>query len=297
MIKIKNAKQKREESYRSIIKDVLLDVFITDEERRRKGDHLGIFIYVALWFFGVLVFAFSTSSYIKSGMIFYLYYDVVAIFFVILFFMNERHLINIGEIEQGERFFVFPNIKDSVMTVIFVLILFAIVVLISSLLEPFFLKLVIHEDIFISFFDILRVVPVEEMAFRGMGFFITIYLLTYMFNPEGNKLIMKKKNKTKFEVVDKRIWIFTIIVIGILFGMYHFFKFYNPYTFPYVYLNIYGTITKTHIFYPLFYISFLGIALGICRMKYGLTGSMFMHLINNLVSSAILYAIYFGGVL
>jgi hypothetical protein len=297
MIKIKN--KTKEESYRTIFKDIMLDIFITDEDRRKRGDHLGIFLYVALWFFGVLLFSFSTNYYIINAMIFYLFYDIVAISFIIFFFFNEKHLINKGEVERGVRFLTFPTIKDIIMMIIFVLIVFSLVVLINCLIEPFFLRLILHEDILVSIFEIMRIVPVEEIAFRGMGFFITIMTLSYMFNPEGNKLIMKKKNKTKYEIVEKRIWFFTIFFIGIIFGLFHFFKFYSPETFPYITLNIYGEITRVHIIYPLFYLCSLGIVLGICRLKYGLAGAMLCHFINNIMADAVLYAIIhcYGGVI
>jgi hypothetical protein len=111
---------------------------------------------------------------------------------------------------------------------------------------------------------LVRVIPTEELAFRGLGFFLLLYLLTEIFNPKVSK---------KRQVL---IWYITIVLIGLIFGLFHLPKFMvNPPPYP--------------ISVPIIYLCVLGILFGICRYKYGLFSAIILHFANNIFADAIIY--------
>jgi len=244
--------------------------FFPDKEIREKGDDLGIFIYITTWFFVILAFVISQDIEIISINNFYLFFDVICIIFIILYFIDKR-------MKDKKELFEFPDGYSFISMIFYTIILFSIALIINVTISPLIQTIYFKGDIVKEIFVLIRVVPVEEIVFRGMGFFIVIYILSKIFNTE--------KNPKR----EKIIWIFTIILIGIMFGLYHFPKFYNAETFPYFNLNIQGTITKVPIIYPILYLSMLGVVLGICRSKYGLVSAMLLHFINNIVADAIIY--------
>jgi len=262
-------------------------LFSTDEEKRNRGNHLGIFIYISLYLFALLPFNFSNHPYISLVMNFYIFFDILAILYIILFFYKERKT---REFEL-KQLFKFPSALELFFMALFVGICYGCFKLIYIFTLPF-LANIFTEDLWIEIFFLIRVVPVEEIVFRGLGLFLLIETLNITFNKERYKeviIIKSKKTTTKFDRINKIIWYISIIIIGIVFGFYHFFRFYNEYTFPYYEIISNGELIRLHISVPIMYISILGLLLGICQMKFGLTGAMGLHFINNFFANAIIF--------
>lgn len=260
------------EKERKKVGSFLYTFFFPDKEVREKGDDLGVFIYITTWFFVILAFVISQDTKIIGVNSFYLFFDVICIIYMILYFMTKR-------MQEKKELFEFPDGYSLIFMIFYTIILYCIISIINVTVSPLIQTIYFEGDILKEIFMLIRVVPVEELVFRGMGFFIVIFILSKIFNTEDNP---------KRETI---IWYFTIVLIGIMFGLYHFPKFYKAETFPYFLLNAQGTIIEVHIAYPILYLSLLGFVLGLCRKKYGLVSAMLLHLINNLVANAIIYAI------
>lgn len=283
----------------AIFSEIMCDIFGTDVEKRRRGDHLGIFAYIALWFFGVLIYAFSSSAYIFHAMVFYLFYDLMGVLFIILFLFHEKNEVKKGRLEKTDRFIVFYTKGQTLAMLCFVGILYLLyTVVIVRLIYTYFHHLwfatggILEDPISLALFQFMRIVPAEEMAFRGLGMFLCLFMLNHLFNKEAYRDITVSKGDkktTKYERREKWSWLLSIILIGIMFGMFHFFRFYDPDHFPFFFVMIGSDIYKIHIIYPLLTLCILGILLGVAQYKYGLAGAMFLHFVNNLFADAILF--------
>lgn len=250
----------------------LYKFFFPEKEIREQGDDLGVFIYITTWFFVVLAFVISQDTEIMNVNSFYLFFDVICIIYIVLYFFKKK-------IKGKKELFEFPNAFSFVSMFFYTIILFCIALIINNTISPLMQTVYFEGNILRETFMLIRVIPVEELVFRGMGFFIVSYLLNSVFN---------KKENTKRERI---IWYVTILLVGTMFGLYHFPKFYDVETFPYFYLNTQGILMKIHIACPILYLSLLGFVLGVCRYKYGLVSAMFLHFINNMISDAIVYAL------
>jgi len=292
--KILDENKEEQNEKKDIIGEYIIELFKTDPRKRRKGDHLGIGIYVSFWFI-IPLFLFSNDPYISNAMIFYLFYDFGGALYIILSLFNERRLIQKGEIEEPAHLFEIPSFRLITQIFVFVIIIYLAYRVVLFFISPLLYNLSIN-NLIGDIFGYIRIVPAEEIVFRGLFVFLSIEGLSMFFNKEENKnIIISKKRKTftKYDQVQKRIWLFTIIFVGTLFGLYHFFKFYDPSNFPYFFIQLGYSVYRVHILFPLVSLCILGIGLNYTQYKYGLAGSILLHFINNLFASAIIYAIFY----
>lgn len=282
--------------FKAFITDFYERVLKTNASKREKGDDLGIFIYFFLLVFFGLLYVFSDNPYIKSGLDFYNLFNYVVIIFLILYFAQKIYysLIkkrSIKEDSEGINFISIPSIGNIFTMLIFVMIMWMFAVGMRWILVSYAFPSITADELNHFIFQVVHIIPTEELVFRG-AFFIIIYIgLAYLLRHQKDSkerielMMLSGKKKMRLSQWDKKeifIWYVCILVSGIVFGLYHFPKFYDENTFPYL-------INGIHIAVPMLYLSFLGILLGICRYKYGLVASLLLHVINNFFTSALIF--------
>ncbi|MFX1453775.1 MAG: CPBP family intramembrane glutamic endopeptidase [Promethearchaeota archaeon] len=275
-------------SFKSVLKDIFLN---HDEDRRRKGDDLGIFITLNAIIFIIIFSNLFDTDRIRSYNQFYLLFDIIFILFIFVFFLEKKLR------EEKVKFIEFPDFESSFYMLIFVFVIFLIYVGINRIIEPFMydssepLNFTSRMTLFntMDIFQLVRVVPFEEIVFRGFGMFAIGYFLTDTFN--------KDKTSENFERNEKAIWYFAIIVTGILFGLCHIPKYLENEHFPYFIFYIGGQPRLVHIFFPIFILSIFGLLLGLCQYKFGLTAAIILHTANNYFADAVIYSLilFVGG--
>lgn len=242
--------------------DFIIDSLRSDEERTHHGDDLGIFIYLSSWFFIILLSSFSTDQAILNLNSFYILFDVIALLYIIVF-IGRKFL---HREEKGiQDLFTFPNWLELLKGLSFIFMMYAIL-LIYSISQNVFLGN--GNTIVTSIFSIFRVVPTEELVFRGLGMFLISYILTGIFN--------EKK-------AGRKEWIayLSVLITGIMFGIYHLPKYFMSEIFPYTIISMGEEDFMIHVAYPITYLCVLGVLLGLCKMKHGLYSAILLHALNN----------------
>lgn len=111
----------------------------------------------------------------------------------------------------------------------------------------------------LDIFEFFRIVPIEEISFRGLGIEIILLLEKEEFDYDGDDagaLIYKN-----------RYFIIGGISNSIMFGLLHFRAYPDE-------------------IYPIIYLILLALVASFLRFKYGLFASMMLHGINNILASA-----------
>lgn len=280
------------------VKSFVSELWKSDRDRRLRGDDLGIYLYIAGWFFIGLLFTFSNNKSIQNSNTFYLFFDVVGIFYIIFHYV--RKFLENRKKEKDLKIFDFPHINDLGYMIAFVIIIFGILFLFETYLLPPLNQLLIG-SFESTAFNYVRVIGTEEITFRGIGYFLIYYSISTLINhsndskktPEKYKMDLSTPSNELFSIRSYSRWkkneiiinYITILITGIIFGLYHFPKFFVESTFPYFYLNSF----KFHIAIPVIYLTILGLALGLVKYKYGLSASIFLHFLNNFFATAIIY--------
>ena len=272
-------------------KNTLKDLFLShDEERRRQGDILGIFLTLNAVIFIIIMTPILSGDGVRAFNRFYLVFDIILIIFILLYFIEDK-------MSNDKITLEFPDFKGFFYTFIFVFVVFLIYVGINRIVEPFMygssrsIDFESRMSIFSStdIFRLIRVVPSEEVVFRGFGMLIVCYILMNTFN--------RDKKSENYERNEQIIWYIAIFTTGILFGLAHLPKFLQNGSFPYFTFYIAGQPVLIHIFFPIFLLSIFGVILGLTQYKFGLFGAILLHLANNYYADAIIYnlIIFFGG--
>jgi hypothetical protein len=251
--------------------------FFLNTERRTSLDDFGIYLTIVISFI-LLAFNFISNPYITNMTYFYESFDIRVLLFIIIYFAGKK----IKKTKKEElKVFEFPTILDFLYMIVFSICMLGVVMLLNRFLlfNLFSGGLNNFMDLLIlELFTHLRVIATEELVFRGLGIFLITYPLTYYLN--------KDEDNTKEFI----IWMVAIVIIGILFGLFHFPRYYNEVTYPYFYY--FGE--KIHIAYPIVYLIILGVAMGFARYKYGLTSAILIHFINNFFAQGIIFIFFLG---
>jgi len=259
------------------------------EKKSDKRELIYIVIIISLIVVASLLFLVRSiyPTYFQAYELLYMifFYGIIILAFLIIIALIYN-IVNKDYLEfekEKETLFRFYKFTDFIYMFLFIISLFLIYSLINYLIAPLMQNAFLSGDFANELFSLLRVPTTEELVFRGMGIFIIVFILSGVFNSNRNG-----KNYERNETI---IWWMAIILTSIMFGLYHFPKFYNPATFPYFYLNLSGHQIKIHIFFPIFFLTLLGIMLGVARMRYGIFASIMLHIINNYYATAIIYFI------
>jgi hypothetical protein len=296
------------------VKPFIKNIFKTDEERRRRGDDLGIYLYIFSWFFIILPsYFFSNNPIYKEANLRYLFFDFSCFIFIIIHYadkvLTKRN--KEGELLESHRFvdllsmlFDFPKIKDLLSMLLYVGLLYLLFRFTFDLLMNLFIssQIPLNASVENAILSLIRAVTTEELAFRG-GYTIILYLTlsiitnhksdsrkpreTYLFEKDTSERFLDPRKVLKLSVWEKKeiaLNYITIVLVGIGFGLFHFPNYYFYETFPYFFI---GSL-RIHIALPIAYLCILGILLGITRYKYGLVASILLHFINNFFSNAVI---------
>lgn len=226
----------------------------TFDNKEIEGDEIGIFWYGFMWVTFVLLFAFSNEKVINEIMKFYIYFDIVALIFIIIFvsFLRKTHSENQRSFLEFKSF----NRRDFGNAICFSVIFFVLLLIINFLLNlvivPGKLEFLEYNAFTYLFLQLSRTIIVEELVFRGALFSFLYFFFTAF-----------------LKLTEKRSIILSIIISSVLFGAYHYFAYSDQYF---------------SVLYPIIYLSFLGLFCAILKVQYGLWAAILLHTINNVIA-------------
>jgi membrane protease YdiL (CAAX protease family) len=237
-------------------------LFSYDPDERDRGDDLGIVLYGFFIFYFGAIMVLTQDTNVENAMYFYLPFDLCCI----LFFVLHRRNSPSKQVRLPTKMMWIKSLP----IILIMLLLLYIISYSFYLAFPAQMYAGNVADVQYLLFGYLRIVPIEEVAFRGLG--IEIFLL---FEPR-DKAFMKKGKKTASELINEnKYFIAGMIASSILFGTLHF------RAYP-------GQVA------PLIYLIILGFMLAFLRFKYGLFASMFLHALNNAFASGMIVAMLFA---
>ncbi|MGQ4876066.1 MAG: CPBP family intramembrane glutamic endopeptidase, partial [Promethearchaeia archaeon] len=237
-----------------------------------EGDDLGIFFYLLGFATIGVLFSFTQNNVLKNLINFYIYYDILAICYIMLhffyvhkfYFRNDLQYISGLQIEPHEKY-SFLNFKKLDIaeisyglgaSIIFLLLL----IVIDRVLNASYSTIQTQGSLFnINEFTpgtyiilmLGRLVITEELVYRGL-------ILTIVF------LLFSKI----FRIPEKISMVFAIMVQAVMFGLIHYFRYQDD----------------PHFTVIIIYLICLGLFCGILKAKYGLWSAILLHSLNNLLA-------------
>lgn len=225
--------------------------FTCDKNERERGDDLGIFIYGISWaYFGAALVLLQDPA-LEGAMKTYIYFDILCVMFIIL------HLWR-----SSNKKIDLPTRAMWVKVLPTVAVLMSALYITSLIIRAIFSGQMFYTPAFI--FEYFRIIPTEELAFRGLG--IEVFLLL---DAKTSRKEVSANSSLKELLNEHKIFYIGAIASSVLFGSLH----YRAYP---------------HQTIPLVYLTLLGFSLAFLRFKYGLFSCLMLHAINNLYASATL---------
>lgn len=228
--------------------------FDFDRSEREAGDDTAIFFFAFTWFFAGITLIFFSNPDLAFLMQFYLYFDLCCLLFCVLYFWRTRYRTS-----SSTKLLKFTLINFIMVGGFICMFLF------FWQFGSMFLQSVIPgsfdpmRDATLAAFEFFRLIPAEELVFRGLGIELFLILeaktgLEHEDKPDTIKGCLKKN----------AFFIIGAVITSFLFGFLHF------RTYP-------EQIT------PLIYLTVLGLMASWLRFKFGLFASIMLHGANNLI--------------
>lgn len=266
------------------------------ERRRNFSDDLGILFYGIAWFVVGMYFLFMGDSLIDAMNYWYLFFDIMAVLFLILNYWIRKSYgaldgFLVSHDESGESQF-FDNMAYTIKGCLYssLIYLFFIVVIWANIYQLLPIRPAQTSDEAIWNFQVFRSIPLEELAFRGLGITLCVFVLAKIFGLDTylkyHNLIAANDRELNWKVgiTYTLIWVISFIAIGIMFGLYHLPKYRtnNPYypELP-IYNSRYEIVGYISVFVPITFLIILGILIGFMRYRWGLLPCIFVHILNN----------------
>ncbi len=232
------------------------------ENKVIEGTDLGIFLYLLGWIIVGIVFTFTTNTTIQHILNFYLYYDIIALCFIVVHFgyNHKRHSSSNYKFLSFEYF----GSEDLVRGLAYVGACFVVLIVVNFVLGFLF---TLAQISFINVYNtnthvllsVSRTILAEELVFRGL-----ILTCVVIFCRE----ILRLK--------ESILKIIAIVISGVAFGLLHYFRYVKPLA------DSQGF--SLSLFQPIFYLSILGLLCGYLAIKEGLWAAILLHVFNNLVA-------------
>jgi len=251
------------------LKQAAINFFFSyNPDERDRGDDLGIIAYSLFWMYFVTILVLTQDLAVALAQQFYIWFDLLCIIFLVLHLWKKksRHV-------PGKTDFSLPTkimwIKVIPLVCILLLVLYISSVFIFAMFPQMSTTNASTSTTSLDFqyllYGYLRIVPTEELAFRGLG--IELFLLL-----EPVQLVTTSFHNSAIEQIKQNKYFITgAISSSFLFGLLHF----------RAYPDVIG---------PLIYLIILGFMLAFLRFKYGLFAAMMLHALNNLFASGLLIA-------
>ncbi len=218
-----------------------------------EGNDLGIFLFFAGWFITGMLFTFSSNPIINQILNFYVFYDLMALGFVLIHFSYSHKLHS----DEDYKFMHFKDFtgQDVFRGIGYVGLAFGILLISNFVINMSFVFLASQFDLIEEYttttnviLQVSRTIMTEELVFRGF-----ILLLTMIFCMEICKLDTKIASA------------FAILISGVSFGLIHYFRYGADYA-------------------ALISLMVLGFLCAFLTIKEGLWAAIVLHVVNNLVA-------------
>jgi membrane protease YdiL (CAAX protease family) len=231
--------------------------FTCDKKERERGDDLGIFVYGISWAYFGAILVILQDPQLENAMKTYIYFDILCVLFIMLHLWRSKN-----------KKIDLPTRSMWIRALPTIAVLMSVLYIASLIIRAMFSAQLYSTPEFI--FEYFRIIPTEELAFRGLG--IEIFLL--LDERSGSKERTMKGASLKDLINEHKVFYIGAIASSILFGSLH----YRAYP---------------HQTIPLIYLTLLGFCLAFLRFKYGLFACLMLHAVNNLYASAVLAIILF----
>jgi len=238
---------------KDIKKKFILFAFDADPKQREVGDDAGVFYYALAWFYVGIVLVFFSDPAFDQVQNKYLFFDVVAILFMVLYlWRTPNKKLNLPNL---------PMLLQMVAVTSFCIFIMVIL--------GYFLQMILGQAFSLKFgvFEFFRIIPVEEMAFRGLGMELFLLLGGRVSKKSEVKWIsLSDSQLIKSKISENKFFIIGGISNSIMFGLLHFRAYPDQ-------------------IYPLIYLIILGLIASYLRFKFGMISSMMLHGFNNVIAS------------
>ena len=231
-----------------------------------SNDLMFAVFFLGFLFYGLPVQFRASTDPILQYYSFYLYFLIIGMAYIILVKIEKIfRIMKIGEKERIKaRLFELGSMKEYGKILITVLIGFLVIYIIAFLFplnQGQMHGLFTPEGRDLIVFEICASIPAEELVFRGLAMVIFINIIKEIIF-DVKQIPESHRENPEYHRIEEWASFVAILITSILFGLYH--------------VPRYGML-----FWTIFYLTILGIVLGVASYKHSIFASFLLHVANN----------------